>query len=130
MRRPLRGQGLLEGEPGRLPHFLGLHGQGRVARREQVAQVEVDVLGPVAAGRDRMDVEVEDDRAERRFEDGDSRFFQRLAPGGVEDGSVASLDVAAGLEPAVEAAVVDEEEGLSVGARDDGAAGDVVVAPG
>jgi hypothetical protein len=83
------------------------------------------VGGLVPAGRDLVDVHVEDRAAERRVELADPGLLPRLAQRRVEGRGVLALDVPAGLEPAAELPVKDQEERFPAGTRHDGARGHV-----
>ncbi len=67
--------------------------------------------GLAFGGRDTVDVETRKGSLEPRNECS-SCFFQDLTAGGIEDGLVFGFDVAAGQEPAVEAAVMDQQNGV------------------
>ena len=80
-----------------------------------------------AARRDRVDVHVEDRVLGRDLEGRKPGLLARLAQGRAEHRRVGLLRVAAGLQPAAELAVQDEQERRAVGPRDDGAARDVAL---
>jgi len=52
-------------------------------------------------------------------------LFQDFPARGIGEGGVGWFDVAAGEEPAIEAAVVDEEDAIVVGGEDESGGGDV-----
>src|SRR5262249_58581067 len=85
----------------------------------------MEVRRVVAVGGDRVDVYVQDPVGDWEREGFDAGFFAGLAEGRRERGFVGRLEVAAGLEPAVELAVPQEEELGGRGTGDDGAGGDV-----
>src|SRR5262249_44806307 len=97
-----------------------------------MADVVVEVRRVRAEGGDRVHVHVQDPVPDRKPELLDSRLFPRLAQGGREDGLVAGLQVAAGLEPAAELAVPHEQELGGETPNEDRARGDVAfgVGPG
>src|SRR5262249_59924148 len=85
----------------------------------------MEVRRVVAVGGDRVDVYVQDPVGDWEREGFDAGFFAGLPEGRRERGFVGRLEVAAGLEPAVELAVPQEEELGGRGTGDDGAGGDV-----
>jgi hypothetical protein len=52
-------------------------------------------------------------------------LFDDFATGGIGDGEVGGLDVSAGQEPALQAAVMNDEDAFAIGSEDHTAAGDV-----
>ena len=94
-----------------------------VARHERVADVVVEVRRLALAGRDRVDVDVEDRGREER-EVREARLLGAFAERRRRR-VVLAVVVPAHLEPRVEPAVMVEEDAPRSGADDEGAPGDV-----
>ena len=112
-----------KGDPGEIVGFLGDdEGAGPGVLQEET-DVVVKMSGLGAAGRDEVDVEVEDPGI------GDdkvckTRLLKAFAPGHREDVGIA-IGMATGLEPAIELAMMSEEDALTRGVEDPRGTGDV-----
>ena len=107
----VQGRELVPREPPESPGLRGQAAEARTAGRDdEVAKIEVAVRGLVTAGRDGMHVDVE--RPGRRRVEGqplDARLLARLPEGDHLTLPLAGLRMAAGLEPAPELPVVEQE---------------------
>jgi hypothetical protein len=120
---------LVPGDPPELVELRKIGVDDGVGGSDQkVAQVQM-LMGRVCSpGRDVVDVDVE--RAGRgRMEDeaADPRLLEGLAKGHVLPRRLSGLGVPAGLEPAVELAVVEEQHPLAVRRHDEGAPREVAL---
>jgi hypothetical protein len=86
--------------------------------------IVVQVVGFAFAGGNAVYVEAGDGRYGVGEETGGG-LFDDFAAGSVPDFGVGGLDVSAGKEPAVEAAMMNEQEAFVVGGEDESSAGDV-----
>lgn len=91
---------------------------------EEEEQVVVQVVGLGAPGWDAMDVDSHEMGRSVDLE-GNSCFFNDFPASGIRDGGVGRLHVTTRGQPAVEAAMVDQEEPGGVRGQDQARAGDV-----
>lgn len=94
---------------------------------ESVANVEVEVFRFASMRWNRMDVEIDRPgvwRTDRRLQ-GEPALLENLALRCGEKRCVLGLDVSAGLEPASEPRVVDEQNGVGVGGEHAGGCGEM-----
>lgn len=92
-------------------------------RPEEVADVVMEVLRGIGAGRDGMDVDIEDPGAQN-FEGIEAGFFPGFPQCDGDDVRI-PVGVASELEPAVEFAMVGEEDEGGIPVDDPGGPGDV-----
>lgn len=111
-----------EGKPSSLSHLFVPSDRSR-PRAKQGTNVEMEVLRGLAAGGDRVNVEVEG----RHDDLGvlDIRLLANLAKTRVEEAPIARIEVAPRLEPKPELSVVDEKQVRSVGIEDERRCGEV-----
>ncbi len=109
--------------PGDGAGFLGdleIVGEGA----ETKENVVMEVVGLAFTGGNSVDVEPGERRGGVRDELS-AGLFDDFAAGGVPDLGIFGFDVAAGKEPAIQPAVMDQEDPFAVGGKDQAGAGDV-----
>jgi hypothetical protein len=120
---------LIPGHPAQGVELREARGEnGALRGHHQVAQVEVLVCGLAAARRDVVHVHIERawcGRVER--EPGDPGLLESLAQGHLLAGRLAVVGVAPRLEPAVELAVVQQQDARAVGRDGDRASRQVAL---